>query len=228
MDRSKPGTVCVNQAGERFTNESSSYHLFGRAMFEANKISPCIPCYIVTDSIGLAKYGLGMVRMNTRDYAPFLADGYLIEGATLAELAQKLNTPAGALERTVANMNAYAKTGVDPEFGRGTTDYHRANGDAAVGGPNPTLGPIGVGPFYAVRLYPGDIGAATGLVVDEWARVLKQGDEPIGRLYACGNEANSIMAGVYPGPGITIGPAIVFGYRAIQNALGLADQADAA
>ncbi len=228
MDRSKPGTVCVNQAGQRFANESSSYHLFGRAMFEANKTSPCIPCYIVTDADGLAKYGLGMVRMTDRDYAPFIADGYLVEGKTVAELASKLNIPAGALERTVADMNDYAKTGVDPQFGRGVTDYHRINGDATFSGPNPTLGPIGKAPFYAVRLYPGDIGAATGLVVDEWARVTKADNAPIGRLYACGAEANSIMGGVYPGPGITIGPAIVLAYRAMQNALGLADKADAA
>ncbi|MDE2364983.1 MAG: FAD-dependent oxidoreductase [Hyphomicrobiales bacterium] len=228
MDRSKPGTVCVNRAGERFTNESSSYHLFGRAMFEANKTSPCIPCYIVTDAEGLKKYGLGMVRLTDRNYAPFIADGYLVQGATVAELAQKLDIPAAALERTVANMNEYARTGVDPQFGRGTTDYHRINGDATHAGKNPTLGPIATAPFYAVRLYPGDIGAATGLVIDEWARVTKADNTPIGRLYACGNEANSIMGGVYPGPGITIGPAIVFGYRAIQNALGLSESADAA
>ena len=228
MDRSKPGTVCVNQAGQRFTNESSSYHLFGRAMFEANKTSPCIPCYLVTDAEGLRKYGLGMVRMTDRDYASFIADGYLVKGDTLADLEGKLDIPAGALQRTVADMNAFAKSGVDPQFGRGTTDYHRINGDATHAGPNPTLGPIASAPFYAVRLYPGDIGAATGLVIDEWARVVKADNTPIGRLYACGNEANSIMGGVYPGPGITIGPAIVFAYRAIQNALGLADKADAA
>ncbi len=228
MDRSKPGTVCVNQAGARFTNESSSYHLFGRAMFEANKVSPCIPCYLVTDAEGLKKYGLGMVRLTDRDYAPVIADGYLVEGGTLAELAAKLNIPAGALERTVADMNRYAKTGIDPQFGRGTTDYHRINGDATSPGPNPTLGPIATAPFYAVRLYPGDIGAATGLVTDEWARVLTADNSPIGRLYACGNEANSIMGGVYPGPGITIGPAIVFAYRAIRDALSLRDRADVA
>jgi len=229
MDRSKPGTVCVNQAGERFTNESSSYHLFGRAMFEANKTSPCIPCYLVTDAEGLRKYGLGMVRLTDRDYAPFIADGYLVEGRTIADLEKKLEIPGGALERTVADMNEFARTGVDLQFGRGTTDYHRVNGDAtAAAGPNPTLGWIKTGPFYAVRLYPGDIGAATGLVIDEWARVTKADNMPIGRLYACGNEANSIMGGVYPGPGITIGPAIVFAYRAIQNALGLAEKSHVA
>jgi succinate dehydrogenase/fumarate reductase flavoprotein subunit len=219
LDRSKPGTVCVNQQGRRFVNESTSYHQFGRAMFESHRTAPTIPCFIITDAVGLQKYGLGMVRMGTRDVSPFLADGYLVRGATVAELAAKLNVPAPALGQTITAMNTYAKTGVDPEFGRGTSAYHRVNGDASSPGPNPTLGPIATPPFYAVRLYPGDIGAATGLVVDEWARVLKEGNEPIEGLYAVGNEANSIMGGTYPGPGITLGPGITFAYRAVRHAL---------
>jgi succinate dehydrogenase/fumarate reductase flavoprotein subunit len=218
MDRSKPGTVCVDQSGRRFVNESCSYHLFARAMFEHDRQRPCIPCFILTDAVGLKKYGLGMVRMGTRNLTSYLADGYLIAAPTIAELAGKMNVDAAALEQTVANMNAYAGTGVDPEFGRGATPYHRVNGDVSIG-PNPTLGPISTGPFYAVRLYPGDIGAVTGLVINEWAQVTKADDQPIAGLYACGNEANSIMGGVYPGPGITIGPAIAFAYRAVQHAL---------
>jgi succinate dehydrogenase/fumarate reductase flavoprotein subunit len=219
LDRSKPGTVCVNQQGRRFVNEATSYHQFGRAMFESHRTAPTIPCFIITDATGLQKYGLGMVRMATRDIRRFLADGYLVEGNTITELAAKLKMPAPALEQTIAAMNAYASTGVDPEFGRGTTAYHRFHGDASFDGPNPTLGPIATPPFYAVQLYPGDIGAATGLVIDEWARVLKEGNEPIKGLYACGNEANSIMGGTYPGPGITLGPGMTFAYRAIRHAL---------
>jgi predicted oxidoreductase len=139
-----------------------------------------------------------------------------------------MKVDGAALTQTVANMNTYARTGIDPEFGRGTTPYHRANGDASVGGPNPTLGPIATAPFYAVRLYPGDIGAATGLVINEWAQVTKADDLPIAGLYACGNEANSIMGGVYPGPGITIGPAIAFAYRAVRHALNEASARQAA
>ncbi|MFA6265073.1 MAG: FAD-dependent oxidoreductase [Pseudolabrys sp.] len=219
MDRSKPGTVCVDQTGRRFVNESTSYHLFGRAMFEANRTRPTIPCFIVTDSVGLKKYGLGMVRMATRDIGPFLEDGYLIEGRTVEELAARIGVDANAFAETVANMNRYAETGIDPEFGRGTTDYHRVNGDATTGTKNPTLGPIKTAPFYAVKLYPGDIGAATGLQTDEWAHVLGADGRPIPSLYACGNDANSIMGGTYPGPGITIGPAITFAYRAVQDAV---------
>ncbi|MCP4562841.1 MAG: FAD-dependent oxidoreductase [Bosea sp.] len=220
LDRSKPGTVCVDQTGRRFVNESTSYHLFSRAMFEANRTRPTIPCWIITDAEGLRRYGLGMVRMGTRDLRPFLADGYLVEGASIAELAGKLSIDPATLAETIARMNDHARSGVDPEFGRGTTDYHRVNGDASRGLPNPTLGPIATAPFYAVKLTPGDIGAATGLVIDENAQVLGKGDQPIGGLYACGNEAQSIMGGTYPGPGITIGPAITFAWCAIRHALG--------
>lgn len=219
MDRSKPGTFCVNQRGERFVNETTSYHNFGRAMFEAHKSTPTVPCYIVCDAPTLLKYGLGMVRMGTRDIAPFLADGYLIEGATLAELAGKLGMDPGALEASAAEINAAVETGIDERFGRGTTPYHRVNGDANAGFRNPTIGPVTTAPFYAVKLYPGDIGASTGLAINGDAQVLGPDDTPIGGLYAAGAEAQSIMGGTYPGPGITIGPGIVFAYRAIQNAV---------
>lgn len=220
LDRSKPGTVCVDGTGRRFVNESLSYHLFARAMFEAHKTRPTIPCFIVTDAAGLKRYGLGMVRMGGSDPTPYLEDGYLTEAATIADLAGKLGMDPAILEATIAHMNAAAESGEDDQFQRGTTAYQRHNGDASAGTANPTLGPIRTAPFYAVRLYPGDIGAATGLVVDEQARVLGEGGHPIAGLYACGNEANSIMGGVYTAPGITIGPAIAFAYLAVADALG--------
>jgi succinate dehydrogenase/fumarate reductase flavoprotein subunit len=218
LDRSKPGTVCVDQTGKRFVNESSSYHVFARAMLETEKTRPCIPCFLITDKVGMWSYGLGMARMRTRDLAPYLADAYLTKADTLDELAARLRVDPANLKATIADMNAFARSGVDSQFGRGTTPYHRVNGDAAHG-PNPTLGPITTAPFYAVKLFPGDIGAAAGLAIDEWSRVVTSENAPIGRLYACGNEAASIMGGTYPGPGITIGPAIVFAYRAVQDAL---------
>ena len=219
MDRSKPGTFCVNQRGERFVNETTSYHNFGRAMFEAHKTTPTIPCYIICDAPTLLKYGLGMVRMGTKDVSGFLADGYLTGGRTIADLAGKLGIAPDRLEAAAAEINSAVETGVDTHFGRGTTSYHRVNGDANAGFRNPTIGPVATGPFYAVKLYPGDIGAATGLAINGDAQVLGADGAPIGGLYAAGAEAQSIMGGTYPGPGITIGPGIVFAYRAIQQAV---------
>jgi predicted oxidoreductase len=130
-----------------------------------------------------------------------------------------LNVNAANLRTTVNAMNGYARTGRDLEFGRGSTAYQNHNGDASAGGVNPNLGPITTAPFHALRLYPSDIGTSAGLVTDEAARVLDFGNRPIARLYACGNDMQSIMGGTYPGPGITLGPAIVFAYVAASDAL---------
>jgi predicted oxidoreductase len=118
-------------------------------------------------------------------------------------------------------MNAYAETGVDDEFSRGGTDYQRITAGDRTHEPNPCLGPIRKPPFYAVRLYPGDIGASTGFVTDADARVLDRSGQPIVGLYACGNDMNSVMGGKYPGPGITIGPGLAFAYAAAKHAAGL-------
>ncbi len=161
-----------------------------------------------------------MVRMGTRNLKPFLDDGYLLDGDSLDILAGKLGMPEASLRATVERFNGFARTGVDADFGRGTTAYHRVNGDATSETANPTMRPLETGPFYAVQLWPGDIGAATGLVISPDAEVLDFANRPIPGLYACGNEAQSIMGGTYPGPGITIGPAIAFAYRAIEHAAG--------
>jgi succinate dehydrogenase/fumarate reductase flavoprotein subunit len=228
MDRGKPGMIVVDGSGRRFLNENTSYHLFGIAMQEAHRSQPSIPACLVTDAEGLRKYGLGMVRPGGKGLAPFLADGYLVQAPTLDELAGKLGIDPAGLADSVARINRYAQTGVDPDFQRGTTAYQNANGDAAWSGPNKCLGPLGRAPFYAVRLYPGDIGAATGLVTDTDARVLNRDDHPIDGLYACGNDMQSVMGGVYPGPGITLGPGLAFGYLAARHASARARTAQAA
>jgi succinate dehydrogenase/fumarate reductase flavoprotein subunit len=214
MDRAKPGMITVNQAGERFVNESTSYHLFALGMQAAQQ---AVPAYMVADAKAFRQYGMGMVRPGGKGLAPFLADGYLTEGASLDSLANKLGISASGLAQSVADNNAFAKTGVDTQFQRGVTAYQQNIGDAVAGGLNPNLGAISEGPFYAVKLYPGDIGAAQGLQTNEHAQLLNAQGQVIEGLYAVGNDMNSIMGGVYPAPGITIGPGLVFAYLAIRH-----------
>jgi len=218
MDRGKPGMMTVNQAGQRFVNETTSYHLFGIAMQQAHRRSPAIPAYLIADAQALSKYGMGMVRPGGKGLAPFIAEGYLTEAATLAELAARLGMEPRALEESVARFNAYAASGQDDDFQRGLGAYQRNLGDPAWPGANPAMGPLRHGPFYAVRLYPGDIGAATGFATDAYARVLDAADHPVPGLYAVGNDMQSAMGGVYTGPGITLGPGLVFGYIAARHA----------
>jgi succinate dehydrogenase/fumarate reductase flavoprotein subunit len=216
MDRAKPGMITVNQAGERFVNESTSYHLFALGMQSAQQ---AVPAYLIADAKALRQYGMGMVRPGGKGLAPFLADGYLTEAASLEALANKLGISVSGLAQAVADNNAFAQTGVDTQFQRGVTAYQQNIGDAAAGGTNPNLGVISEGPYYAVKLYPGDIGAAQGLQTNEHAQVLNAQGKAIDGLYAVGNDMNSIMGGVYPAPGITIGPALVFASLAVKNAL---------
>ncbi len=219
MDRAKPGMLTVNQAGERFVNESTSYHLFGLTMQQVHKTTPSVPAYLICDAEALRKYGIGMVRPGGKGLEPYLADGYLTRASTLEDLAQKLGIDAKGLQASVARINANAETGVDPDFQRGVTAYQQNMGDATWSGKNPNIGPLTQAPYYAVRLYPGDIGASTGLTTDADARVLGENDQPIPGLYAVGNDMHSIMGGVYAGPGITIGPGLVFAYLAARDAV---------
>ncbi|BBF85752.1 fumarate reductase flavoprotein subunit [Aquitalea magnusonii] len=218
LDRAKPGMITVNARGARFVNESTSYHLFGLAMQEAHRSTPSIPAFLICDAAALRQYGIGMVRPGGKNLEPFLADGYLTAGNTLAELAGKLGMDASTLEDSVARNNRYAASGVDSDFHRGETAYQQNMGDPSRGQPNPNIGPLAEAPYYAVRLYPGDIGAATGLQTDTQARVLGRDGQPIAGLYAVGNDMHSIMGGVYTAPGITIGPALVFASIAATHA----------
>ena len=221
MDRAKPGMLTVNQAGQRFVNESTTYQLFALAMQQQPQ--PAIPAYLICDAVALKKYGIGMVRPGGSGLKAFLADGYLTEANSIEALAQKLALDPTALAATVMRFNAHAENGADPDFQRGETAYQHNIGDAAAGHKNPNLGPLTRAPFYAVRLYPGDIGASTGLVTDTRARVLDAQDTPIAGLYAVGNDMNSIMGGVYTAPGITIGPGLVFASLAAADAVARAN-----
>lgn len=48
--------------------------------------------------------------------------------------------------------------------------------------------------------------------------MLGRDEQPVGGLYACGNDMRSVMGGVYPGPGITLGPGLAFAYLAGRDA----------
>jgi len=210
-DRQKPGLIAVNHAGRRFTNESASYHDFVVAMHTAQRSAATIPAYLICDSRFIRRYGLGLVRPGPSPKASYIRAGYLFKASNIAELARNLGVPPESLAGEVAANNRYAVTGVDEDFGRGSSAYQRYLGDAEWG-PNPCIGPIEHAPFYAVKVFPGDIGTSLGLRTDPQARVLDAVDRPIVGLYACGNDMNSVMAGTYPSGGITLGPAMTFGF----------------
>jgi len=209
LDRAKPGLIAVDGQGRRFVNEATSYHGFVEAMHA----SGAVPAFLVCDSDFLRKYGLGLVHPGLKTPKAFVEAGYLFEGDSVPALAGRIGVPPAALAEAVAGMNAAARSGEDTAFGKGSSEYNRYLGDPNHK-PNACLGPIETAPFYAVKVWPGDIGTATGLTCDPQARVLGRNEQPVAGLYACGNDMNSIMAGAYPGAGITLGPALTFGFIA--------------
>ncbi|MCC6001191.1 MAG: FAD-dependent oxidoreductase [Pararhodobacter sp.] len=220
VDRSKPGVIAVTRSGTRFVNEADSYHDFCQAMVaRCRQEGGEIAAWFITDHRAFRRYGLGFAKPAPVPFGKLIRDGYLLQGRSLRKLAAQFGGDGEALERTVAQFNTHARNGEDPEFGKGSTSYNRSLGDPDHK-PNPCLAPIQTGPFYAVKLVIGDLGTFAGLKADENARVLDESGQPIAGLYTVGNDAASIMGGNYPGGGITLGPAITFGYIAARHMAG--------
>ena len=213
IDRGKPGVIAVSRAGRRFVNEANSYHDFVQGMECACPSDQPAEAFLIADHRTIRKYGLGHVKPAPLPLQPSIRSGYLMRGNTLAELASVAGIERNAFEETVARWNADVTTGTDTAFGKGSTAYNRFHGDPEVK-PNPCLAPIATGPFYAVRVVPGDIGTFAGLKTDEHARVIGPDNTPLKGLYAVGNDMASVLGGNYSGGGITLGPGMTFGYIA--------------
>jgi len=212
LDRTKPGIIAVDSAGKRFVNEAASYHHFVEAMLVRNESINSIPCYFICDSLFVQSYGLGIIPPGTRSLGRYVDAEYIKTDLSLSGLARKIGVDPQGLMESVEKNNHYAITGQDPEFGKGSVALNTFNGDPK-NKPNPCLGRILSSPFCALAIWPADAASSTGLATNADGVVLDEQGMPVSGLYACGNDMASIMDGTYPGPGITIGPAMVFGYR---------------
>lgn len=218
-DRPKPGLIAVNKAGHRFVNEDASYHDFVNAMFRSNAQVPTLPAWLICDRSFVRNYGLGVIHPVWQRLSSFEKQGYVLSAPTLAELALKAGIDVNGLAEAVELHNRAAALGQDDAFGKGTTLLGRHNGDPQHGGKNPCLKEIRKGPFFAMAVYPAPLGSSAGLKTNAHSQVLDRSGEPVQGLYACGNDMHSVMQGHYPGPGSTLGPAIVFAYRAAMHAV---------
>ena len=145
----------------------------------------------------------------------------IVTADTIEELAAKAGLPADALAETVERFNGFARSGTDEDFHRGESAYDRYYGDPT-NKPNPNLGEISHGPYYAAKMVPGDLGTKGGIVTDVHGRALRDDGSVIDGLYAAGNVSAPVMGHTYPGPGGTIGPAMAFGYLAALHLAGKA------
>ena len=209
FDRCKPGALLVGKDGRRFANEAQSYHTLVQKMHECG----VSPAWLVGDSSFRKRYGMGLARPAPHPYRHLIREGYLIEAPTLRDLAAKIGVDAEGLLDSAARMNRFAREGRDLDFQKGDDIYTRPLGDPEHG-PNPSLGPIEHGPFYAVALYPTDVGTSLGLAIGPNAEVLDEDGKPVGGLYAAGLDAHASMRGFYLGAGTQIGQAMAFGYAA--------------
>jgi 3-oxosteroid 1-dehydrogenase len=221
FDVGRPWSVVVNRKGVRFVDEACGYDQFGQAMVRDQTQSGAnMPCWLIFDAKFRRKFSAGglmpTVHTPEKKVPADWWDHYVFRAETIEELAAKIHVPVEAVKRTVASMNGYAKTGIDPEFGRGMNPYDQMFGDPS-SKPNPNIGPIDTAPYYAVPINNGDLGTKGGLRCDARARVLDQSGTPIPGLYAAGNNSGTPFGDTYPGAGATIGPGMTFGYVAAND-----------
>ena len=220
VERGKPGLIAVTRRGERFVDEAGNYHSFMRGLFAATPAGERPEAWLVVDHRFQRRFGLGATKPWPFPLGAALRSGYLKRGRTLGDLAHVCGIDPAGLARTVAVYNEAAAHGEDPAFGRGRIPYDRMQGDAEHPGPNPCVAPILQPPFYAVHIVPGSLGTFGGVATDAHGRALDGGGRPISGLYAAGNDQASVMGGHYPSGGITLGPAMTFGYVLAHHAAG--------
>jgi succinate dehydrogenase/fumarate reductase flavoprotein subunit len=217
FERQGPGSIMVNRHGRRFANESQNYNDLARSLQSwdsaANRTLNT-PAHVIVDHAYMERYGILAHRAGQP------APAYLTEAATLDELAEKINVPAENLSATVARFNEYAVKGEDPDFGRGESAYDKYWGDEDNLYPNPSLGPLQTGPFYAMEVVNGAFGTNGGVATDGLARVLDVDNHPIEGLFAAGNATENAYAAGYPGAGATLGPIMTMGYLAGRTIAG--------
>ena len=218
LDLSLPFSIMVDQAGNRFCDEAGAYMEIGQRMYARHQeTGGAVPSWLIMDKRQREYYPWGTASPGKIPQT-WLDSGYLKQAQSIAELAKVCGIDGAGLARTIARFNDFCRTGADADYGRGSRAFDRAHGDPTIK-PNPNLGPIEQGPFYAVAMYPGDVGTAGGLVTDEHARVQRADGSIIPGLYATGNATASVMGRTYPGAGASIGASFVFGFIAAQHAL---------
>lgn len=221
IERALPGCIMVNQRGERYLNEAASYHIVGQQMARRQaEFGDASPSWMVFDHRYRQQFPMGPLLPLVPDWLQSAGvKAILKKGRDVAELSAAMGVDAGRLTAQIARFNEYAAKGEDPEFARGQAAYDKMYGDYRHQ-PNPCLRPIDQGPFYAMPIYPGDIGTNGGLRTSASAQVLDEEGKPIAGLYAVGNNAASAMGESYPGAGVTLGPAMTFAYIAARELTG--------
>lgn len=189
-----PVTLWVNKRGERFTDESTGYHVFE----SVNSImdQPDMACFTLLDS-SIRRYFEQhghKVRLPGDKDSPSAARNELEKGFEAGlkkgaiktadsweEIAAWIGARSDTLKETVARYNEDCKRGYDATFAK------------ARGYLLPLIEP----PFYAIKDMVALLDTIGGIRIDEKMRVLDRNGEAIPGLYAAGSVTSGWESEIY-------------------------------
>lgn len=208
-----PHSILVNRDGERFADESFFEHI----AFKMRDLDlwghryTNRPCFLIFDRQFWDTCGINPI-------APGGAvPGWITHAATIEGLATQLGINPERLRGTVERFNQFAEAGRDLDFHRGEDLWARQMTGDLGSEKNPNLGPVSTPPYYGLELHPSDARAA-GLVTNTRGQVIHVRGHPIPGLYACGDVAAQMHAGLGYQAGYILTGAMTFGYLAVQDA----------
>jgi succinate dehydrogenase/fumarate reductase flavoprotein subunit len=230
--------IQVNRYGHRVGNEKQMYNERGQVHFYWNpgrkEYSNLLLIQIWDEAVAAKEDASPLRDMVPR---PGQQCDYVVEADSIEDLARQIDQRLEKLSRltggyrldadfaanlrmTIDRFNAFAEAGQDADFGRGESPIQILwQGPPRPGLQNPTMAPIDAkGKLYAMLVGAGALDTKGGPRIDTSSRMLATSGRPIPGLFGAGNCIASPMAQAYPGPGATIGPALVFGYIAGQAA----------
>lgn len=181
------GAILVNREGARFVNELETRAVVSDAQLAQTGASS----FLVFDH---------SVRESLSAIEEYYNKGFLVEGATMEELAEKLEMDVETLVKTFETYNASVEAGVDEEFGR--ADLPRA---------------LVEGPFYAVEVAPAVHHTMGGVIITAKGEVVNEAGQVIPGLFAAGEVTGGIHGNNRLG-GNAMADITIFGRIAAKSA----------
>jgi 3-oxosteroid 1-dehydrogenase len=145
--------------------------------------------------------------------------GWIRRANSIAELAQKIDVPAPALEQTVMRYNQFSDDGRDQDFHRGETIWEQSKSGSTPQDYSAALGSIVKKPYLAIPLNRSILVTKGGPRTDANGQVLRPDGSAIAGLYCAGVAMANPIGTRNVGAGTTLGPCLTWGYICAQSLL---------